>query len=347
MDNDALSLSSSISGARIELVPITVAFLAKQREQHESAQIPPELLNYKPQPYLIGPGDILQVTVWDHPELTSPAGVQLTAATGVSQQSSGNGRVVLADGSFYFPYVGNLKAAGMTVDQIRDTLTLRLGGWFKKPQVDVSVISFESAKIQVSGAFIKTEPQAVTRVPLSLLSAIGSAGINAAEADLSGFTLNRDGYEYHLDLDELNRSGASLETVYLKAGDHLHLPSSDNRKAYVGGEVVAPTSISFKSRTISLLDVLGKAGGLRQETANGDAIYVIRGGGNVEVQPAQVFHLAAKSPAAFALASQFQVQPQDYVFVGPAHITRWNRFISQLLPTSALVKSSQDISNGH
>jgi polysaccharide export outer membrane protein len=34
-----------------------------------------------------------------------------------------------------------------------------------------------------------------------------------------------------------------------------------------------------------------------------------------------------------ALASHFEVQPQDVVFVGPAGIVLWNRFLSQLLPT--------------
>ena len=47
--------------------------------------------------------------------------------------------------------------------------------------------------------------------------------------------------------------------------------------------------------------------------------------------------LNARSPITLALASKFDVQPQDVVFVGPADITRWNRFITQLLPTGQFI----------
>src|SRR3546814_3824376 len=54
-------------------------------------------------------------------------------------------------------------------------------------------------------------------------------------------------------------------------------------------------------------------------------------------EPAKVFQLNADSPTALALAKHFQLQPQDVVFVGPANITRWNRFISQLLQSANVV----------
>jgi polysaccharide export outer membrane protein len=38
-----------------------------------------------------------------------------------------------------------------------------------------------------------------------------------------------------------------------------------------------------------------------------------------------------------ALATHFEVRPQDVVYVGPANVTRWNRFVSQLVPSAAIV----------
>ncbi|WVM88245.1 hypothetical protein UMZ34_18785 [Halopseudomonas pachastrellae] len=64
---------------------------------------------------------------------------------------------------------------------------------------------------------------------------------------------------------------------------------------------------------------------------------MIRGVENLETDKATVFQLNAQSPSAFILADQFEMQPQDVVFVGAAGITRWNRFISQLLPSASLV----------
>lgn len=339
LDTQTLLEQSSPESSNVELIPITPKLLAIQQATQETAHVPPELLGYKPGPYRIGPGDTLQVTVWEHPELTIPAGTQ--------QPANANGRTVLPDGSFYFPYVGTIQAAGMTINELRATLTRQLTKWLEKPQVDVTVLTFESAKVQISGAFQKTESQAITRVPLSLIAALGAASINVAEADLSGLTLTREGRKYHLDLDELNRGDSKLDELYLKAGDLVHLPYNDRKKAYVIGEVTIPATITFKTRVIMLSDALGKAGGLRQDTSNGDAVYVIRGVDNIEAQPAQIFHLAAKSPAAFALASRFEVRPQDVVFVGPAGITRWNRLISQLLPSGSLLKTGTDIKNSN
>jgi polysaccharide export outer membrane protein len=66
-------------------------------------------------------------------------------------------------------------------------------------------------------------------------------------------------------------------------------------------------------------------------------VYVIRGVENLDVEPAKIFQLQAESPAAMALATHFDVRPQDIVYVGPANVTRWNRFISQLVPSAAIL----------
>ena len=55
--------------------------------------------------YLIGPQDVLRIIVWNHPEITNP--------TGTANELSG--RVVNADGTFFFAYVGNVRAAGRAV----------------------------------------------------------------------------------------------------------------------------------------------------------------------------------------------------------------------------------------
>ena len=56
--------------------------------------------------------------------------------------------------------------------------------------------------------------------------------------------------------------------------------------------------------------------------------------------PAAVFNLDARSPAAFAVASRFSLKAGDVVWIGPAGITRWNRYITQLLPFSGLIRNA-------
>jgi len=299
-----------------------------QAETQMAAQtVAPELLSYKPDTYHIGPGDTLYITVWDHPELTAPAGAQ--------QQALANGRLVRSDGTLFYPYVGVVKAAGMSIDQLRNELTQRLTEYVKNPQVDVSVISYGSQLVTFGGAFTKTDPQQINSIPLTLGQAIGSANIDTTRADLSDLILTRDGQDYHLDLNTVDKGVA--EGIYLKPGDRLFMSFNDNKEIYVVGEVMRPQAITFKTDSLSLTQALGRVGGLDPTTSSGRSVYVIRGVKDLAKEPATVYHLNARSPASFALADDFRVHAGDVVFVGPAAITEWNRFLSQLLPLSSLI----------
>jgi polysaccharide export outer membrane protein len=92
-----------------------------------------------------------------------------------------------------------------------------------------------------------------------------------------------------------------------------------------------------------LTQALGDAGGLNEVTARG-MVHVVRGAFDKNGQQSQrptVYQLDLKSPAAFALVDGFDVQPGDVVFASAAGVTRWNRFLSPLLPlTSALSAAS-------
>jgi polysaccharide export outer membrane protein len=88
---------------------------------------------------------------------------------------------------------------------------------------------------------------------------------------------------------------------------------------------------------MTLSEVLGNVGGITPVTASGREVYVIRGVEDLEQQKATVFQLNAQSPSAMILASRFEMQPQDVVFIGAAGVVRWNRFISQLIPSATLL----------
>lgn len=336
LDASRLESADSPESARFELVPITPKLIAVQEAMNNGVKrVPDELLKYHPEPYRVGPGDVLHITVWDYPEMTAPSGPQ--------QSLEANGRVVRPDGTLFYPYIGAVQAAGLTVEELRASIAQSLTKVINEPQVDVAVIGYTSRKVVMSGAFRNPGAQPITTAPLSLLEAVGEAGVIAGEADMAGLLLKRDGKEYELDLDSLNLGGVDLEQIYLKDGDHLHLASNDRRRVYVLGEVNQPSALPFRTRTLSLADVIGTVGGLRQETSHGSAVYVIRGADDLATEPATVFQLDARSPAAFVLAEEFQVEPKDVIYVGAAGITRWNRFISQLFPSANLLRTGTNI----
>lgn len=335
MDTGNLVREGSPESSRIELVPITPKLVAIEAAADHSNVVAPELLRYQPAEYRIGAGDLIYITVWDHPELTAPSGPQ--------QQIEANGRLVRPDGTLFYPYVGTIEAAGKTIDELRSIIASRLAKVVAEPQVDVSILRFVSQKVVLSGAFGKTGQLPITNTPLSLLDAVGQGSVQVGTADISGLVLKRDGHEYLIDLDALNRKNSNLHNLYLKDGDQLHLPYNDQKKVYLLGEVVSTRALVFKGSNMNLTDALGSVGGLRQETSSGKEVYVIRGVENLADEPVKVFQIDLKSPSAFALAQHFKLQPQDVVYVGPADVTRWNRFISQVFPTANLLSVGANI----
>ncbi|KJH75071.1 polysaccharide biosynthesis/export family protein [Pseudomonas sp. ES3-33] len=335
MDTGNVVREGSPESSRIELVPITPKLIAIEAAADQSNVIAPELRSFRPAEYRIGAGDLIYITVWDHPELTAPSGPQ--------QQIEANGRLVRPDGSLFYPYVGMIEASGKTIEELRSIIASRLAKVVAEPQVDVSILRFSSQKIILSGAFGKTGPLPITNTPLSLLDAVGQGSVEAGSADISGLVLKRDGREYPLDLDALNRKDSNLHNLYLKDGDQLHLPYNDQKKIYLLGEVNSARSLVFKGSNMNLTDALGSVGGLRQETSSGKEVYVIRGVEDLENNPVKIFQIDLKSPSAFALAQHFKLRPQDVVYVGPADVTRWNRFISQVFPTANLLSTGVGI----
>src|SRR5690349_3019336 len=133
MDEGALQGDES----HVQLVQITPELV--DSSQTQAGTIPQELLSYQPEDYRIGAGDTLYITVWDHPELTSPAGSQ--------QQTVANGRLVRPDGTLFYPYAGTIKAAGLTVEELRLELTKKRGSFGRDPPVDANAVGYRSQRV--------------------------------------------------------------------------------------------------------------------------------------------------------------------------------------------------------
>ncbi|MGH7688000.1 MAG: polysaccharide biosynthesis/export family protein, partial [Gemmatimonadaceae bacterium] len=181
--------------------------------------------------YRVGPHDVLNVIVWNHPELTisQAQATPLPSTTGsflVSPPSAqGNGFVVSGAGTIYFPYAGTLKVSGLTVDEIRVQLAQALHDYTKDAQIDVRVVGFRSQTYQLAGAVVKPGLYALTNVPLTVSQAIASAGGEIRSLPTSGSgTLT--------DLTSL--ALADLSHVTLISGGKREL--LDMRKFYLYGD---------------------------------------------------------------------------------------------------------------
>lgn len=329
MNAKKISNDGSFESDQIELIEITPDVIHNLRTQKIHASIPEELLQNQSSDYHIGPSDVLFITVWNHPELTVP-GTQFSG-------SDTNGRIVKPDGNLFYPYIGNIQAAGKTTEELRTEISKKLAVYIESPQVDVGVLNYFSQRVTLSGAFLNNQAVPITNKPLTLLEALGIGQVSPELADLSSVRLTRDGKTYILDIYALTREPSSIYQVYLQANDSIHLPYNDENKVFIMGEINKPQALAMKSSSINLTDAIGTAGGMQQISAKGQDVYIIRGVDDLKSEKAKIFQLKAKSPSAFILANNFALQAQDVVFVGASGVTRWNRVISQIIPTLSIL----------
>lgn len=304
--------------------------------------------------YHVGRGDILSIVVWNHPELTNPYG---TTGSNLTQ----SGTQVRANGTIFFPFAGIVHVAGLTVEQIRRLITERIKTYIANPQVGVRVLAYKAHKVYVTGFVNKPGIQYLTNQPLTVMDAINAAG-GLQTATLStqnaGFSANhriavltRDGKHYLIDLKALYSENAASSNVLLKAGDTLYVPDNWYNQVFVMGAVQTPKTLAMNQGRMTLAEALSDAGGVSPTEANSERIFVIRGirngkkDGKPNIVPV-VYHLNASSADALLLADEFQLHPRDIVYVSTNGFVRFNRVISQILPTISSIYQTHALVKG-
>lgn len=313
-----------------EVIPITsdvLNQLLSEPDQDEMAGVPSLLPSDVPPEYRLGPGDVIFVVVWDHPELTAPY-------TGLTNDLSSQGRLIAANGNTFYPFVGTFKAAGMTADELRAYITEHIKSVVKDPQVDVRIVSYRAGRLEVTGEVNRPGTLNFDDTPKGVIQAIDAAGGLTLLASRRRAILVRDGVIHTIDLAGLLSGGRLVPNPELKPGDQLHIPDQSGDQAFVFGAVVKPTPVIIQQDSMSLIQALTTAGGLDVLRGNGAGILVFRLNQTPDSKVnARIFTLDMSRPEGVLLASQFQLKPHDVLYVKATDFAQYNSVVAQLLPT--------------
>jgi len=221
---------------------------------------PAEASANRPSDYVVGPQDVLKVTVYDEPTM------------------SGTYRVD-TDGSFQYPMLGRVAAAGMRVRDIEQTLKTKLeDGFIRRAQVTVDVDQFRSRSVFIVGE-VRSPGKYPMTGQMSLIEALAAAGSTTPAASSEVLILrSRDAVTAQPltpeQVDQTNVTRISLadlqlgrlsENVNLKEGDTIFVPKAE--KFFITGQVRNPGAYTFE-RGLTVLQAISLAGGLSDKGSN-------------------------------------------------------------------------------
>ena len=311
------------------LTPELLDSLANSHQQEQQTPSYPELENSIFE-YRISPFDVLQITVWDHPELTVSAPVAASTIAGDPAGSKITGHLVDTQGNIFFPYVGEVNVANKTIAEVRRELTEKLSKYIPSPQLDVRVSAYRSKRVFVLGQVANGGTVKLDDSPMRILDAIDMSEGVTEEADLRSVKLIRDGKHISVDLAEIYFNGNLQQNYVLKNNDVIHVPDSDGRKVYMIGEFRQPGTVRLRNHQVTLADAMSSVDGLNENTANAKYVLILR---MVNETEPVIYLFNANVPEHLLLSTQFIMEPYDIVYVPPTGLTQWSRMVKHILPT--------------
>lgn len=278
------------------------------------------------EPFKLGRGDILYISVYDEPDLTV------------------DGLPIRPDGMISFPLIGDLEAEQKTVEAVRLDLTDQLGYFLVDPKVTVVVKKYVSQRYTIIGQIVKPGTFSLDTETRLTQALARSGGLTQGQfhassielADLSHAFISRDGKMLPVDFVALFHAGDLRYDLPLKSGDYIYIPSGLSREVYVLGEVRRPDMFAFREG-LPLSKALVIAEGFTRE-ADLSRVHVVRGS---LTNPA--LYIVNMKEVFAGRALDISLQPGDVVFVPATGLSKWSDIINKILPSMLLARTGNTI----
>lgn len=248
--------------------------------------------------YTLGPNDVVSFSFYGRPELTR-ANV-----------------LIGPDGRIGYLQAQGIVAAGLTLDELRTTVTADLAKYYRSPRVIVMPGEFRSKKFYILGKVVNKGAYNLDR-PLTVIEAVAQAAgletgiyqLNTVElADLPRSFLIRNRQRVAVDFEKLFRHGDLSQNILLEPDDYLYFPSGIANEIYVLGALRLPGAQGL-STDASVLGAITLGGGFT-DRAYKQRVLVVRGG----LETPQRFVVNTADILA-GKALDFRLEPRDIVYV--------------------------------
>lgn len=312
------------NGITFSVQPLDIATLPAKQAPVLDNELYNLIKTSRPMSYRIEAGDVMSIVLTDYPNISAS-----TSSITVDQQ-----------GFIQFPLIGRLKASGMSVPQFTAVLQSSLQRYLKYSDPQVRVINYLGSKFFIDGEVTKSGEFPIADAPVTLYGALSMAGGATTTGDSNNIVLNRRGKNYSLGLQSLRQMGLSANQVYIQDGDSIHVNSQSRNKVYVLGEFGRIAPVAIPEQGLNLSHVLGESSGLNASTANAAKVYIVRD--NQHYNYTNIYYVDMQTITGLALANRFEMQANDILYVDPTGLTRWNRVLSALLPSTSAIRSLSD-----
>lgn len=317
---------------RFSIVPLdnqAVSALNQAQSARIAAATTLGALESPPRPTVLGPGDILHVSVYE-------VGVSLfsrTAAASAMFDPSAHGEkfpevTVDEQGNIALPYVGVLSVAGYTPSQVEELINQRLAGQSQRPQSMVTLAKNISNTVIVAGNVNKPGRYDLTYNHERLLDAVALAGGATASSEDTLVRFEREGQTIEQRLDTIRAS--SRDDLVLEADDHIELIKRP-RSFTVFGATGKVSQVSFDTGGVSLAEALARVQGPSDATADPTAVFIFRYDDTID--PASgarpvIYRLNLLDPASYFLAQQVAMQDKDVIYIANAAANQPSKLVS-------------------
>ena len=204
-------------------------------------------------PFILGPEDLISISVWGNKELTTEMPVR-------------------PDGTISYPLIGDVMAQGLTPAQLKNAISKEIRNYITDASVTVIVKEINSINISVAGEVIEPGTYKVNR-PITLMHLFAMVKGFTEKADLRKSYLVRNGQKLSINIYALVKEDDFTQNVWLRPNDLVFIHDNFGNRVNIMGEVIKPQVVTYQEG-MTVMDAILMAEGLTDiAKANGTKVY--------------------------------------------------------------------------